>query len=39
VTARQADGNVEIDLWDHGGGTIILQDFSLVDLDSSDFIF
>ena len=39
VTARQVNGNVEIDLWDHGGGTIVLQDFNLADLDASDFIF
>jgi len=38
VTAREVTGGVRIDLLDHGGGTILLQDFNLADLDSSDFI-
>ena len=31
--------SVEIDLTEHGGGTILLQNFNITDLDATDFLF
>ena len=31
--------SVEIDLSEHGGGSILLKDFDIADLDASDFLF
>ena len=39
LTATQQGDDVKIDLSAHGGGTITLNDFSLDDLDASDFVF
>ena len=39
VSASAVSGGVRIDLSDHGGGTILLQNFDLADLDASDFLF
>ena len=39
VDARSVDDGVLIDLTAHGGGTVLLQNFDLADLDASDFIF
>ena len=32
-------GGVRIDLSEHGGGTILLRNFDIADLDASDFVF
>ena len=39
VSAREVNDGVLIDLTAHGGGTILLQNFELADLDASDFLF
>ena len=39
VRATAVAGGVRIDLSAHGGGTIMLQNFDLADLDASDFLF
>ena len=39
LTLSSASNGVKIDLSVHNGGTILLQDFDLADLDASDFIF
>ena len=39
VSARAVSGGVRIDLSAHGGGTILLENFDLADLDASDFLF
>ena len=39
LTITSISDSVKIDLSEHGGGTILLQDFDMVDLDSSDFLF
>ena len=39
LAATQVGDDVRIDLSDHGGGTITLQDFTLGDLDETDFVF
>ena len=32
-------GSAKIDFTDHGGGTILLQNFDTANLDTADFIF
>ena len=39
VMTATATGAVLIDLSAHGGGTILLRDFDIADLDDSDFVF
>ena len=39
LTATQVGDDVQIDLSSYGGGTITLQDFTLSDLDDTDFVF
>ena len=39
LTISSDPNAVIIDLSDHGGGTILLEDFNIANLDSSDFIF
>ena len=39
VTVREVTGGVEIDLLDHGGGTIFLQNVDIASIDHTDFIF
>ncbi len=39
VSAEAVDGGVMLDLSAHGGGTIMLENFALADLDASDFMF
>ena len=39
VSATAVPGGVRIDLTAHGAGTILLENFSLADLDASDFLF
>ena len=39
VNSATAAGGVLIDLSAHGGGTILLRDFDIADLDESDFVF
>ncbi len=39
LTITSDDNGVTIDLTAHGGGTILLQEFSLDELDAGDFIF
>ena len=39
VSAEAVDGGVMIDLSAMGGGTIMLENFALADLDASDFMF
>ena len=39
LTLSSASGGVTIDLTEHGGGTILLQNFDIADLDAADFIF
>ena len=39
LTATQVEDGVQIDLSDYGGGTITLQNFTLSDLDATDFTF
>ena len=39
LTLSSASNGVKIDLSVHDGGTILLQDFDIADLDASDFIF
>ena len=39
LTLSSASNGVKIDLSVHDGGTILLQDFDLADLDAADFIF
>ena len=36
---EQQEDNVFIDLSGQGGGTILLEDFDIANLDASDFIF
>ena len=39
LSMDQREGDVVIELYDQGGGSITLQDFDITDLDASDFIF
>lgn len=39
LTLSSASGHVTMDLSGHGGGTILLQNFDMSDLDATDFIF
>ena len=39
LTLSSASGGVTIDLTEHGGGTILLQNIDLAALDAADFIF
>ena len=39
VNAHQEDNHVRIDLSAHDGGTIMLHNFALADLDAGDFLF
>ena len=39
LTVSSASGSLTIDLSEHGGGTILLQDFDMADLDATDFLF
>lgn len=39
LTITSISDSVRIDLSEHGGGTILLQNFDLADLDANDFLF
>lgn len=39
LTVSSISDSVKIDLTEHGGGTILLQNFDIADLDASDFLF
>ena len=39
LTITSISDSVKIDLTEHGGGTILLQDFDIADLDVNDFLF
>ncbi len=39
LTITSISDSVEIDLTEHGGGTILLQNFDMADLDAMDFLF
>ena len=39
VSARQVGNHVSIDLSAHDGGTIMLRNFDVMDLDAGDFLF
>ncbi len=39
LTVASTPGSVTIDLSEHGGGTILLQDFDIANLDATDFLF
>ena len=39
LTITSESSNTKIDLTDHGGGTILLQDFDINNLDATDFLF